>query len=203
MDVLLWILAAVCVGAGIAGVVLPVLPGAPLVWLGLLFAAWADGFTRVSGWTLAFLAVLAASTVVIDLVAGALGAKRVKASGWAIAGEGAGVFLPSVLAIGAIRRVTLRSERGDRTRSSTGAAPSAEADWERDRCDSTVGGRASPHERHPPAAQAGRHEPLRSLAKPLIRFGSFLFALAGRPASLGRARLGRVTWRYSTTSAST
>ena len=93
MDVLLWILAAVCVAAGLAGVVLPVLPGAPLVWLGMLFAAWADGFTRVSGWTLAFLAVLAASTLVIDLVAGAAGAKRVKASRWAIVGAAVGTVV--------------------------------------------------------------------------------------------------------------
>jgi uncharacterized protein YqgC (DUF456 family) len=93
MDVLLWVLAAVCIVAGIAGVVLPVLPGAPLVWLGMLFAAWVDDFTRVSGWTLAFLAVLAASTLVIDVVAGAVGAKRVKASGWAIAGAAVGTVV--------------------------------------------------------------------------------------------------------------
>lgn len=93
MDVLLWALAAVCVAAGIAGIVVPVLPGAPLVWLGMLFAAWADGFTRVSGWTLAFLAVLAVSTLVIDLVASAAGAKRVQASGWAIAGAALGTVV--------------------------------------------------------------------------------------------------------------
>jgi uncharacterized protein YqgC (DUF456 family) len=93
MDLLLWILAAVCVGVGIAGVVVPVLPGAPLVWLGLLLAASADGFTRVSGWTLAFLAALAASTLVIDVVASAAGARRAKASGWAIAGAAVGTVV--------------------------------------------------------------------------------------------------------------
>ena len=93
MEVLLWILAAVCVGVGIAGIIVPVLPGAPLVWLGLLLAAAADGFTRVSGWTLAFLAVLAASTLVIDVVASAAGAKRAKASGWAIAGAAVGTVV--------------------------------------------------------------------------------------------------------------
>lgn len=93
MEVVLWILAAVCIAAGIAGVVLPVLPGAPLVWLGMVFAAWADGFTRVSGWTLAFLAALAASTLVIDVVASAFGAKRVKASRWAIVGAAVGTVI--------------------------------------------------------------------------------------------------------------
>jgi uncharacterized protein YqgC (DUF456 family) len=59
----------------------------------MLFAAWADGFTRVSGWTLAFLALLAASTLVIDVVAAAAGAKRVKASRWAIAGAAVGTVV--------------------------------------------------------------------------------------------------------------
>jgi uncharacterized protein YqgC (DUF456 family) len=86
MTLLLWVVAVACVAAGVAGIFVPVLPGAPLVWLGLAFAAWADGFTRVSGWTLAVLGLLAASTIVIDLAASAAGAKRVGASRWAIAG---------------------------------------------------------------------------------------------------------------------
>ena len=92
MSVLLWVLAAVCVAVGLAGLVLPALPGAPLVWLGLLFAAWAEDFTRVSGWTLGFLALLALCTIVIDLAASAAGAKRVGASRWAIAGAAAGTL---------------------------------------------------------------------------------------------------------------
>jgi uncharacterized protein len=93
MAVALWILAAVCFAAGVAGIVVPVLPGPPLVWLGMLFAAWADGFTRVSGWTLGFLAVLAASTLAIDLLASAAGAKRVGASRWAIVGAAVGTVV--------------------------------------------------------------------------------------------------------------
>jgi uncharacterized protein YqgC (DUF456 family) len=89
----LWILAGLCVAVGVAGIVVPILPGAPLVWLGLLFAAWADDFTRVSGWTLAFLAVLALSTLAIDLVASALGAKRVGASRWALIGAALGTVV--------------------------------------------------------------------------------------------------------------
>lgn len=99
MEAVLWGLAAICVAAGLAGVFLPVLPGAPLVWLGLLLAAWADGFARVSGWTLALLAVLAATTVGIDLVATAAGAKRVGASRWAIVGAAAGTLVGLFLGI--------------------------------------------------------------------------------------------------------
>ena len=93
MAALLWVLAAVCVAAGLAGIVLPALPGAPLVWLGLVFAAWAEDFTRVSGWTLGFLALLALFTIVIDLAASAAGAKRVGASRWAIVGAAAGTVV--------------------------------------------------------------------------------------------------------------
>ena len=93
MTALLFILAGLCIVAGVAGVVLPVLPGAPLVWLGLVLAAWADGFTRVSGWTLGFLGLLAASTLLIDFVATAAGAQRVGAGRWAILGAAAGTLV--------------------------------------------------------------------------------------------------------------
>jgi uncharacterized protein YqgC (DUF456 family) len=93
MELALWALAAVCVAAGVAGIVLPVIPGPPLVWLGLLLAAWADGFTRVSGWTLAFLGLLAASTLLIDLFSSVVGAQRVGASRWAIVGAAVGTVV--------------------------------------------------------------------------------------------------------------
>ena len=86
MDLFLWILGAVLVAVGLAGTVLPALPGAPLVWAGLACVAWADSFTRVSGWTLALLAVLAALTLAVDYLAAMLGAKRVGASRWAVVG---------------------------------------------------------------------------------------------------------------------
>lgn len=49
MPELLTALGAILVVAGIAGTVLPLLPGVPLVFAGLLLAAWGDGFERV-GW---------------------------------------------------------------------------------------------------------------------------------------------------------
>lgn len=42
-------LAGLLVVVGLAGVLLPALPGLPLVFAGLLLAAWADGFQRVAG----------------------------------------------------------------------------------------------------------------------------------------------------------
>lgn len=93
----LWLLAAALVLAGLAGSVLPALPGVPLVFAGLVAGAWADDFQRVGWMTLALLGLLTLGSIAIDLMATALGAKRVGATRLAIAGAMlgtlAGVFL--------------------------------------------------------------------------------------------------------------
>ena len=94
----LWLLlAAVLVCVGLAGSVLPALPGVPLVFAGLLLAAWAEDFERVSWVTLVVLGMFTLISFVIDFAATALGAKRVGATRLAIAGALigtiAGVFL--------------------------------------------------------------------------------------------------------------
>jgi uncharacterized protein YqgC (DUF456 family) len=67
---------------GIIGTVMPALPGAPVVFVGLLIAAWAEGFQKVGWFTLAILAILTILSFVVDFFASAMGAKRVGAS-WA------------------------------------------------------------------------------------------------------------------------
>ncbi len=84
--VLLYILAAVLIVIGVAGVILPALPGLPLVFGGMLLAAWVDGFERISVLTLVILGVLTALSLGIDFAATAMGAKRVGASRSAIVG---------------------------------------------------------------------------------------------------------------------
>ena len=42
--ILLWILAGALVVVGLAGTILPALPGVPLVFIGLLIAAWIGDF---------------------------------------------------------------------------------------------------------------------------------------------------------------
>jgi uncharacterized protein YqgC (DUF456 family) len=86
MDLILWISAAVAVALGLAGIVLPLLPGTPLLFAGLGLAAWLGNFTRVSVMTVVVLGVMALIAWVVDFVAAALGVKRVGASGLAIAG---------------------------------------------------------------------------------------------------------------------
>jgi uncharacterized protein YqgC (DUF456 family) len=86
----LWIIVGVLVLAGIAGTLLPWLPGVPLVFTALLLAAWMDGFAQVSGLTVAVLGVLMALALAADLLASALGAERVGASRKAVVGAAIG-----------------------------------------------------------------------------------------------------------------
>jgi uncharacterized protein len=87
-DAALWVLALLLVLAGLAGAVLPVIPGAPLVFGGLFLGAWIDGFTKVGWFPLVLAGILAALTFVVDLVATALGA--IGASPLALVGAGVG-----------------------------------------------------------------------------------------------------------------
>ncbi|OPF62210.1 DUF456 domain-containing protein [Hydrogenophaga sp. H7] len=87
---LLWILCAALIVAGLAGTVLPVLPGTVLVWAGIVLGAWIDDFQRVGTTTLVVVTVLAALAWVLDYVAGLLGARRAGASRQALLGAAIG-----------------------------------------------------------------------------------------------------------------
>ena len=90
MTEMLWVLAVVLVVVGLAGTVLPALPGVPLIFIGVLVAAWAENFERITGVTIAILAVLTVIGVVIDYVAASLSAKRAGASRAGLVGAALG-----------------------------------------------------------------------------------------------------------------
>ena len=93
MTPLLWLLGAMLVVVGLAGLVVPALPGTALIFIGLVVAAWADDFGRVGVGPLLLIAVLAALSYVAEFGAAALGAQRVGASRRAIVGAVLGTFL--------------------------------------------------------------------------------------------------------------
>ena len=82
----MFVLAGLLVLTGLAGSILPALPGVPLVFGGLLLAAWADDFQRVSWVVLVILGLMTVLSFAIDFAATAMGAKRVGASKLAIVG---------------------------------------------------------------------------------------------------------------------
>jgi len=77
---LLFALAVVLVLAGVAGMVLPVLPGELLLFGGLFAAAWAEDFEHIGPAWLALLLLMAALAWLADFAAGAYGARRFGAS---------------------------------------------------------------------------------------------------------------------------
>ena len=75
-----YVVATVLVLVGLAGVILPALPGLPLVFIGMLVAAWAGDFVYIGWPTLTVLGVLTVLALIVDFVASILGAKHVGAS---------------------------------------------------------------------------------------------------------------------------
>lgn len=89
---LLYVLAALLVLVGLIGVILPALPGLPLVFIGMLLAAWVDHFETVGPIPLVILGVLTLVSFLVDFWATAHGAKRVGASRKALVGAVLGTF---------------------------------------------------------------------------------------------------------------
>jgi uncharacterized protein YqgC (DUF456 family) len=85
-------LAALLVLVGLAGVLLPALPGLPLVFAGLLLAAWAGGFEQIHVATVVVLGLLTLLSFAVDFWATAHGARRVGASRKALVGAVLGTF---------------------------------------------------------------------------------------------------------------
>ncbi len=94
-----FVIAAILVVLGLAGTILPVLPGVLLVFGGLFLAAWADGFQHVGIVALSIIGALAALSLVTDFVATLLGAKRVGASPLALLGAAIGGIVGIFLGI--------------------------------------------------------------------------------------------------------
>jgi len=93
LTILWWILAGLIVIGGLAGTIIPALPGVPMVFAGLLLAAWAGDFIQVGWTTIGILGVLTALTWLIDFLAAALGAKRLGASQRAFWGAAFGAMV--------------------------------------------------------------------------------------------------------------
>lgn len=91
-SVILWIIGAILTVTGLSGLLLPFVPGAPLLFLGLLFGAWAEGFTYIGIGTLLIFAAMAAMTYVVEFAASLLGVKKYGGSNRAMIGAALGGF---------------------------------------------------------------------------------------------------------------
>lgn len=126
-----WAAAAILVALGLVGLVLPAIPGAPMIFAGLFLAAWVEDFTHVGKGSLALIGVLALLTFPADLLASTFGAKKFGASRNAAVGAAVGSVvglffgLPGLLLgpfVGAfLGEILARRRAGDAVRSGIGA----------------------------------------------------------------------------------
>ncbi|MGE5371125.1 MAG: DUF456 domain-containing protein [Solirubrobacterales bacterium] len=86
---------------GIAGSILPVLPGIPLIFLTILGYGWYEGFHEISVKFIAIMGILTVLSVMVDYAAGYLGAKKAGSSRagqvGALVGVVAGMLLVPIL----------------------------------------------------------------------------------------------------------
>ena len=114
-----------------AGLLLPALPGAPLILAGLVVASWAEGFAVVTWPWLVLLAAIAALTYLVDFAATALGAQKFGASPRAVVGAVLGgilglFFAPIGILLGpfagaVLAELSLRKDLGAAQRAGFGA----------------------------------------------------------------------------------
>jgi uncharacterized protein YqgC (DUF456 family) len=93
MEVFLYLLAAALIVGGVAGAILPVLPGIPMIFGGIWLAAAVDEYRHLGwGWLLA-IGIVGVLGIAVDFVSASLGAKRIGASPRALWGAGAGTIV--------------------------------------------------------------------------------------------------------------
>ena len=87
-----YVIAGILILVGLAGVILPALPGLPVVFGGMLLAAWTDDFQLVPIWVIVLLGLLTLLSLGVDILSTTLGAKRAGASKKAMIGAALGTF---------------------------------------------------------------------------------------------------------------
>jgi uncharacterized protein YqgC (DUF456 family) len=103
LEILGYVAAAALIVAGLAGAMLPALPGIPFIFAGVWLIAAVDRYRHLGRWWLIAIAAVGAIGMTLDILAAAAGAKRVGASpqavGGALLGTVIGLFfgLPGLL----------------------------------------------------------------------------------------------------------
>ncbi len=94
MELTLLIIAIILMLVGVAGAVLPFVPGPILIFVGALLYAWpGDHFHRISIWTILLLLVLTIVVQVVDFLMGAWGAKKFGGTWRGVVGALAGTLI--------------------------------------------------------------------------------------------------------------
>jgi hypothetical protein len=105
VDVIALVVASLFFIVGLVGTLLPVMPGAPVIWLGMLIYGFIAGFENLGLYFLLAQAVLAIAVMAVDYLFTALGSRYLGGSKAAFWGAAAGLlvgvfFFPFGLIIG-------------------------------------------------------------------------------------------------------
>ncbi len=105
-EILLFILTVAVMLVGLAGVVLPIIPGVPIIFGAALLYALLTGFSTISGQTLIIFAILTVVSIVLDWAASVMGVKKMGGSYagmiGAFIGMIVGLLLPGIGIVGFI-----------------------------------------------------------------------------------------------------
>jgi hypothetical protein len=92
VSLLLILFGTALIVVGLIGLALPAVPGTPLLFMGIVAIAAADGFARLSPLALFAIAVLAFVSWALDFAVGVLGARTAGASKWGVIGGAVGLL---------------------------------------------------------------------------------------------------------------
>lgn len=93
VSVACWFGAIVLIVAGLAGTIVPAIPGLPMIAGAAILIGWIDHWQRVGAWTIGIVVVLAVIGVIVDSVAQTAGAQKAGASRAGIIGSVIGTFV--------------------------------------------------------------------------------------------------------------
>lgn len=92
-EILLWTLAVGFMAIGLAGTVVPILPGLPMIFAGAWIAAWIGSYEQIGVASLVILGILTVIGLAVDALAQALGAKKAGATKLGVIGSMIGTFV--------------------------------------------------------------------------------------------------------------
>lgn len=89
----LYTVALLLIICGLAGTVIPALPGIPMIFAGAWLIGYVEGFEHIGFWTLVSLGVLTVISLIIDWVSQTMGAERAGATKLGLTGAFIGTIL--------------------------------------------------------------------------------------------------------------
>lgn len=86
-EVIVFTVSVIIMLAGMAGIIVPIIPSIPLIWIGAFFYALFTRFEKITWMVLVIFALLTIFSIVLENLGNVYGAKRFGATKWGIIGS--------------------------------------------------------------------------------------------------------------------